>query len=1703
MSASLYPCLILDLETVPPKEGKPERIFMIGALRPDTGDMLEIRISKQSDWYTALDRLDKLSRGAEFVLGHNILSHDLPILQGQAPRLVLHGLPVIDTLRLSPLAFPQNPYHRLIKDYKLIQGSLNSPLADCRSAWALFLDQRAAFSRLSEINPMELFCYQSLLTLSTGNGLDAFFADLTEQAPLSPKDLKSLIPTLLRESDPVRGRDLKVCKSSLDKILCEDLRQEDWPFAYALAWLRVSGGNSVLAPWVRHQFPEVGRLIRELRDIPCGKEDCTYCMTTHDPRAELKRYFGFDDFRSEKLGQSLQHDIVLSAMRGENVLAILATGGGKSLCYQLPALNRFHRNGSLTVVISPLQSLMKDQVDGLLERNIQCSAALNGLLTLPERADVLEKIQMGDVGILFVSPEQFRNKAFHRAIKQRQIGAWIFDEAHCLSEWGNDFRPDYLYVARFIREFTEKNLLSPIGCFTATAKLDVQAQILDHFKKELGIDFEVYSGTPERGNLEFDVLPCRQDEKWPQVHALLENHIGGKEGGAVIFVSTRKNAETLSAFLVAQNWRCRYFHAGLPPHEKKDIQDDFKASRLQVIVATNAFGMGVDKADIRLVIHADIPGSLENYLQEAGRAGRDQHDARCVLLYDPRDIENRFGLSERARLDFRDIQQILGKLRKESIRRKGGTVVITAGEILMDSETDTRFSAEAPDAATRVITAVSWLERGQYLKREENHARIFPSRPALGQEAANRRLLDAKLSHHQLTKFRAILDCLYNAGQDERIHTDRLMTLTSLTSSEEVVSILKQMEEMGLLTNDSQLTVFLRHGIAGASRQRLDNALELEKALFKTLQEEAPDADAGDWQDLNLVSLTATLKSATEQPDLIPRQVLRLLKSLSHDHDGTNRHRSSFEMRQISREYFRLRIKDGLLWRQLESLGKRRRLLAEKFMDFLVKKLSGKTRGKDLLVETTFGELIGIIAGDLELYVQIPPDQRRRAVEHVLLYLHRQEILTLNHGMTVMRQAMTIEINSEKKSRYLKEDYQRLDTYYREKRIQVHVMREYAEVALKKMAQALQLVLDYFTEPREKFLNRYFPGRKDILDLATSEASWHAITNTLNNVQREVVTDRQDVNRLVLAGPGSGKTRLVVHRIAYLLRVRRVPADSIVALTFNRHAANEIRKRLFDLVNVDACGVDAMTYHSMAMRLTGTRFGRDEGVDETKLEKVLEQAVELLEGKRLVEGEDDLREQLLRGYRYILVDEYQDINELQYRLVSALAGRQANEEGRLCILAVGDDDQNIYAWRNTSNRYIDRFCEDYQAKKSFLIDNYRSSRHIIEAANQVIHHNPERIKAEYPIQIDSTRKAHPPGGKWESLDRERKGRVLRVTIPTQDKFHGNMQAQVAMGELERLIALEQGNWNDCAVLARAHKYLWPVQAWCEQSGIPYVLAAEKGNALPMTRQRDFVHVVERLRETAWSSVSGLISNEEWREFFETAFFQLNSELQDCQLSGPAMVDWLYEYARELRQKPGKGVYLGTVHSAKGLEFRHVMVLDGGWPLKTDTLSDERRLYYVGMTRAKETLTLCEFTPGHCFARHLKENVLYRSFTGKPLPELAKRYQSLGLKDIDMGYTGRLPVSAPIHAAIRHLNPGDPLYLKQDEKDGRWLLLDKKENVVGRTSKSFVLELEVERCDVAGILARFAEDAKGVYRPSVKCDRWEMVVPRLIGWQKKK
>ena len=765
-------CLSLDLEV-----GVRDRhIHAFAAVRSDTNQSLVFpQDLKRGDLTEALSKLDELAVGTDYLLGHNLIEFDIPHLRAAQPGLKLLKLPPIDTLRLSPLAFPGNPYHRLVKHYQdgqLIRGRLNDPNLDARLALQVFAEQRLELAKLVSANPDQLTAWHWLAS-STDNdaGFDAVFSDIRKAFRPSDMEAGAALQRLLDD----RG-----CIIQAREIITQADQTFTWSLAYALAWLSVSGGNSVMPPWVRHQFPEAGELVRRLRDLACTDPDCGWCRERHDAIKELKRYFDFSDFRAEPAdaqGKPMQQSIAEAALAGEHVLGILPTGTGKSLCYQIPALSRYDKTGALTVVISPLVALMADQVVGLEKHGIGCSVAVNGLLSLPERSDVLDKVRLGDAGILIISPEQLRNRSVCRALDQREIGAWVLDEAHCLSKWGHDFRPDYRYVARFIRKKAEDEPIPPLICLTATAKPDVIEDLVGHLQDKLIIRMKVFNGGARRDNLEFEVRPTTGPEKFSHIHQLISDCLAEEEsGGAIVYRAKRRDTQELVDFLQVREVAADYFHAGLQPESKKDVQKRFIDGESRVIVATNAFGMGIDKPDVRLVVHADIPGSLENYLQETGRAGRDRQPARCVLFYTLDDVEQQFMLSSRGRLNRREIHSILRALRRLNRKKYGqGEVVATAGEILLDEE-DKVFERDSATDDTRVRTAIAWLEEAKLLSREENQVQVFPSSLRVNSiEQAQDRLSKASIPDNYRKQLLRIVETLMQADPDEGISTDELI----------------------------------------------------------------------------------------------------------------------------------------------------------------------------------------------------------------------------------------------------------------------------------------------------------------------------------------------------------------------------------------------------------------------------------------------------------------------------------------------------------------------------------------------------------------------------------------------------------------------------------------------------------------------------------------------------------------------------------------------------------------------------------------------------------------------------------------------------------------------------------------------------------------------------------------------------------------
>ena len=1689
-----FRCLSLDLEVL--KDGSSIRAF--AGVRSDTATSFTYAGTRGA-WAAALARLDDLAEGADFLLGHNLIAFDLPHLRAAGASLRLLRLPPVDTLRLNPLAFPRNPYHHLVKHYQdgqLKRGRRNDPELDARLTLQVFENQLRAFS---DAPPDLLAAWHWLTTLETGDGFDRVFSALRGSPRPSETEVRDALRAQLAE---------KSCQAQALRVL-EGMPGNGWPLAYALAWISVSGGNSVMPPWVRHQFPDAGRLVRLLRDTPCADAACAWCSERHDAHRELARWFGFDGFRPEPLdemGKSLQQSIVEAAMAGEHALAILPTGAGKSLCYQVPALSRYDKTGTLTVVVSPLVALMADQVAGLEARGIDSCVTINGLLSMPERANALDRVRLGDAGILIIAPEQLRSVSVRRVLAQREIGAWVLDEAHCLSKWGHDFRPDYRYVGRFIREQAGDEPLPPVLCLTATAKPDVMAEILDYFRQEVDVELRVFNGGAQRTNLDFVVVQTSSGKKFDHIHQVIEADLPADEpGGVIVYCATRRHAQEVAAFLQEKGVQADYFHGGLPPETKKNVQESFIRGGLRVIAATNAFGMGIDKPDVRLVIHADIPGSLENYLQEAGRAGRDQQAARCVLLYTVDDVERQFGMSARSRLTRREIHGVLRALRNlDRKNRSNGEVVATSGEILIGDE-EHEFERDYATDDTRVRTAVSWLESADLLTREENRVQVFPSSLRVSSlQEADARLARAGIGAPYGRQLRAIAETLFQADPAEGISTDELMSAAGL-SPEGVRSALHDLERLGIAVNDTALTAFVHTGVQRSSRQRFEEAADLERALISLMRETAPDLGVGETSTLHLRLASQRLKDDGYR-NALPERLRRIIRSVAADGRGEGGGGGSLGLRGVNRDAVQVTLQSD--WGVLEKTAELRRAAAQRLLDHLLACLPAGSRGTDLLAETTIGKLLTAVTSDLLLVQEVrAPD---KLMDRALLWLHEQEVVRLNKGLAVFRPAMTIRLKPGRRG-FAQTDFKPLDLHYTEQTLQIHVMAEYVQQGLRAMAEALHLAMDYFVLARQDFLNRWLPNREREISRQTTPESWQAIVESLNNpVQRRVVADdREQANVLLLAGPGSGKTRVLVHRIAYLVRAMRENPRGILALAYNRHAAVEIRRRLAELIGDDARGVIVLTCHALAMRLVGASFtGRANLLGSGEFRELLREAVSLLRGEGLPPEEaDEYRTRLLEGFRWILVDEYQDIGPDEYALISALAGRTLpDEDDKLSLFAVGDDDQNIYAFNGSSVRFIRQFEADYAAKPVFLTDNYRSTGHIVAAANAVIELAGHRMKAAHPIHINRAREKEPAGGRWATLDPLAKGGVQVLSTGTDPIA----QAQTVVAELKRLASLTPDwEWSSCAVIARQWAYLDPVRSLCEIEGIPVQMANEEVSGV--WRLRETQALISWLRGRESRLVNSVDLNNwlreqpssPWNELLFEAVAEYALETSGADAPVEHLIEWLAEWARDVRRRQ-RGLLLLTAHRAKGLEFDHVVVLDGGWGSvgPGEDAQAPRRLYYVAMTRARQTLTLARFPGSHQVQDALLGSpaVLHKDAPltlPPPAPELARSYRRLGLSEVVLSFAGRKRPGAREHRAIASLMPGDRLEARIES--GRWSIFDSNGVAVGQLARRFEAPVGT-KCAYATVLAIATWDRESSdpqYRENLQCDTWEVVVPELI------
>jgi ATP-dependent DNA helicase RecQ len=614
--------------------------FIDTEIQPKSRKILDIGSVKEdgSSFHSnSVANFIKFLHGSQYVCGHNIFNHDLKYVQHAIKAADIKESNAIDTLFFSPLLFPVKPYHALLKDDKLQTEDTNNPLNDSIKAKDLFYDEVTAFYQLD--NRLQQIFYA---LLQDKKEFRAFFHYLGYEDNI---DTEKAIWEMFHS---------KICnQADLPRMVSE------YPIelAYSLALIHTNSRYSITPAWVLKNYPEVEKVMFLLRSNPCLK-GCPYCNEALDIHKGLKRFFGFDAYRSYA-GAPLQEKAVKAAVANKSLLAVFPTGGGKSITFQVPALMSGINSKGLTVVISPLQSLMKDQVDNLENVGITEAVTINGLLDPIERAKSLERVEDGSASLLYIAPESLRSKTIERLLLGRNVVRFVIDEAHCFSAWGQDFRVDYLYIGDFIKSIQEKKNLEegiPVSCFTATAKQNVIEDIQNYFRKKLSLELEVYSSKASRSNLHYKVFEKENDEeKYNTVRDLIEE----KKCPTIVYVSRTRKAYFLAERLTQDGYPAKPYHGQMDNKEKSENQDAFIRGEIQIMVATSAFGMGVDKKDVGMVIHYDISDSLENYIQEAGRAGRNENiSADCFVLFNDEDLSKHFVLLNQTKISIQEIQQV-------------------------------------------------------------------------------------------------------------------------------------------------------------------------------------------------------------------------------------------------------------------------------------------------------------------------------------------------------------------------------------------------------------------------------------------------------------------------------------------------------------------------------------------------------------------------------------------------------------------------------------------------------------------------------------------------------------------------------------------------------------------------------------------------------------------------------------------------------------------------------------------------------------------------------------------------------------------------------------------------------------------------------------------------------------------------------------
>lgn len=1160
----------------------------------------------------------------------------------------------------------------------------------------------------------------------------------------------------------------------------------------------------------------------------------------------------------------------------------------------------------LTVIISPLQSLMKDQVDNLNNIGIAEAVTINGLLDPVERANALERLFNGSATLLYISPEQLRSRTIEKVLASRKVARFVIDEAHCFSAWGQDFRVDYLYIGDFISELQKKKNSQnpiPVSCFTATAKQKVICDICDYFKRKLDLNLEVFASSATRENLRYTVLYKETDE---EKYNALRDLIAQKECPTIVYASRTKRTYEIAEKLTRDGFPAKPFNGKMDPKDKIANQEAFIKNEIKVIVATSAFGMGVDKKDVKLVVHYDVSSSLEDYVQEAGRAGRDPSmQAECYALYNDADLDKHFILLNQTKLSISEIQQVwkaikdLTKLRPK-INCSPLEIACQAG-----------WDDSVYDIETRVKTAISALESAGYVKRGRNMPQVYAtSILAKDMREASFRIDQSILfSEKQRAKAKRIIKSLIssrniakNENDDAESRVDYLADILGMTK-DDVINSINLMRKEGLLADSQDMSAYI---FASDTKFKSSSVLtRFEKIENFLLSQLTDDGCEFNLKKLNEQAHSEGIASSSVKKLRTLMYYLTIKNDVRKSEDGSSKSVRLIPSLEVSKLFEKYHLRIELCRFILEALYAKAQNLPdsqndEKPVFFSLVGLYNEYNSKPRLIahtrETTLSD-----------------------VEDALLYLSKIGALKIEGGFLVLYNGMELKrLITDNKIKYKVDDYRFLDEFYKQKIRQIHIVGEYANLMTRDYDEALQFVKDYFQMDFRKFINKYFIGdRKKEIDRNITPDKYRQLFSELSDIQSKIINDANSKHIVVAAGPGSGKTRVLVHKLASLLLLEDVKHEQLLMLTFSRATATEFKKRLVALIGNAANFVEIKTFHSYCFDLLG-KIGNIENI-----KNVVKEAAEFIRNGEVEQGK--ITKSVL------VIDEAQDMDSNEFELVRALMKNNDN----MRLIAVGDDDQNIYEFRGSDSKYLTSLIQDYGAIKYEMTENYRSKTAIVSLANEFVSSIQTRMKSSVIESVQSDEGT--------------------VCITRHNCKH--MESAI----VNQIIATSAN--NKCCVLTNTNDEALQILGLLQKNGI----RAKLIQSLDGFRLYNLLEIRYFLKQIDRSLNSPVISNDRW-ESAKTQLFEAYKDspcleicqnlLHDFEMVNPTKYRTdLEEFIKEsgyedFYNDDREVVHVSTIHKSKGREFDAVYLMLNGNLAISD---EEKRKIYVGITRAKDSL----------------------------------------------------------------------------------------------------------------------------------------------------